>query len=124
MRRLGYELNYEAVISQTHPIVAFHCKEQNRTYYLPNYEVLNDLLKKHKSTLNSTSRFVNNLITFCKAVGADYVISLCLTAPKTFDVETLRNAFKRFIKALENELFYRAKLKGANNIYIWGTETL
>jgi len=124
VKKLGYEFNYDTVISQTHPIIAFTCKGQNRTYYLPNYEVLNDLLKKHKSTLNSTSRFVNNFLAFCKVVGADYVIYITLTAPKNFTGEDLRRSFRKFIRRLEKELFGGAKLGGAYNIHPWGTKSL
>ena len=125
IRRLGYEeLSYNAVIDESHPITAFVCRRHNRSYYLPNYEILNPLLKKHKSTLNSTSRFVNNLLKLCEQIKADYVIFMTLTAPKEFDEEKLKKAFKKFVKKLEKELFNSAKLGIAYNIHIWGTKTL
>ena len=125
IKKLGYEnYAYDAVISEIYPLTAFICKNSGRVYYLPNYEVKNELLKKHKSTLNSSSRFVNNFLELCNVIKADYVIFMTLTAPKDFDVEKLRKSFKKFIKMLEKELFNSAKLGIAYNIHIWSTKTL
>jgi len=125
IKKLGYEkYAYDAVIDEIYPLTAFICKNSGRAYYLPNYEVLNPLLKAHKSTLNSSSRFVNNFLEFCNAVNADYAMFMCLTAPEGFGVEELRESFKKFIKTLEKEFFNNARLGGVYNIHPWGTRTL
>jgi len=126
MRKLGYEEYCEdAVIDEIYPLIAFICQKTGRAYYLPNYEVKNKLLRKHKSTLNSSSRFVNNFLELCNVMKADYVIFMTLTAPKEdFNEEKLKKAFKKFIKMLEKELFNSAKLGIAYNVHIWSTKTL